>query len=60
MTKLTDANALIAYDNMAREFIAKVESGQARSVRTYAKMKALLERRAPDPAPEWEGLNGRA
>lgn len=43
---LTDAEALAAYDDIAREFIAKVDRGEARSRRTYALLKTVLERRS--------------
>lgn len=43
MTKHQLLTALRAYDNAAIKFIQKVESGQARSVTSYAELKTALE-----------------
>lgn len=37
--------ALKKYDAAAKKFIDKVDSGRARSIETYADLKACLERR---------------
>lgn len=37
-------NALQDYDTIAKEFITKVNTGQARSTRTYAALTQALER----------------
>ncbi len=42
--KLSDEEALAAYDRLAEEFIAKVERGDARSKRTYAELRRILKR----------------
>lgn len=43
---LTDTEALAAYDKLAQEFMAKVDRGQAKSVRTYAELRRILNREA--------------
>lgn len=43
--QMTDEEALAAYDEIAREFIRKVDSGEARSIRTVAALRRVLERR---------------
>lgn len=42
---LTSEEALRDYDELARRFVAKVESGEARSEQTYKELKRLLARR---------------
>lgn len=44
--RLTNEEALAAYDKAAKEFIAKVERGDARSQRTYAELRRVLNREA--------------
>jgi hypothetical protein len=41
---LSDEETLRAYDDLAKTFIGKVESGKARSSQTYSEMKRLLAR----------------
>ena len=41
---LPDAEALAAYDKLAREFMAKVDRGEAKSTRTYEEFRRILNR----------------